>query len=190
MSLIPAFGIGIVNGWLFMAIFPLQWLAVLIIPKHITERTGHPESLKQDSKARTLGNLNMLTWFIATLYSIFLPLDTGTLWFYIGLVLAVIGIVIVIIASFNVAFTPPGRPFTGGVYKFSRHPMYLSMIFVYLGVSIAAASWLFVLFTIATFFLQRFQMLQEEGYCCRKFGDAYTEYMARTPRWLGIPKTA
>ena len=189
MSLIPAFDIGLVNGWLFMAIYPLQWLVVLVIPKHVAERTGHPASLKQSRQARFLGNLNMLTWAIATLYSIFLPLQTGTPWFYAGLALAVIGVTIVITASFNVAATPTGRPFTGGAYRFSRHPMYLSMMFVYLGVSVASLSWLFLLFTAATFFLQRFQMLQEEGYCCAIFGDAYRRYMDRTPRWLGMPKS-
>lgn len=41
MSWIPAFEIGAVNGWLFMIIYPLQWLAVLVVPKHVAERTGH-----------------------------------------------------------------------------------------------------------------------------------------------------
>jgi len=62
------------------------------------------------------------------------------------------------------------------------------MILVYLGVSIAAASWLFFLLTIVTYFLQRYQMIQEEGYCCEKFGRPYNDYMGRTPRWIGIPK--
>jgi len=48
--------------------------------------------------------------------------------------------------------------------------------------------WLFLLITVTTFFLQRFQMMQEEGYCREKFGDAYREYMNRTPGWIGIPK--
>jgi protein-S-isoprenylcysteine O-methyltransferase Ste14 len=66
--------------------------------------------------------------------------------------------------------------------------MYLSMIFVYLGVSIAAASWLFLLITVITFFLQLYQAKKEERYCCEKYGGAYREYMRRTPRWIGIPK--
>jgi protein-S-isoprenylcysteine O-methyltransferase Ste14 len=31
-------------------------------------------------------------------------------------------------------------------------------------------------------------ILVEERTCLNKFGNAYREYMDRTPRWLGIPK--
>jgi len=127
-------------------------------------------------------------WIGATLYSVFLPLDIGTVWFYIGLVVFVIGVTILISATLSVARAAADEPFTGGIYRFSRHPMYFSMIAVYMGVSIAAASWLFLLITVITFFLQRFQMMQEEGYCCEKFGHAYREYMNGTTRWIGIPK--
>jgi len=189
MTLIPTFEIGIWNAWLFMIIFLLQWLAVLVVPKHIVERTSHPTDLKQDRKGKVMGRITAAFWIGATLYSIFLPLDIGTVWFYVGLGTFVIGVVILVFATLSVARTTADEPFTRGIYRFSRHPMYLSMILVYVGVSIAAASWLFLLITVITFFLQRFQMMQEEDYCCGKFGHAYREYMNKTPRWIGIPKS-
>jgi len=188
MSLIPVFEIGVWNAWLFMIIFPLQWLAVLVVPKYIAERTSHPADFKQDRRGKVMGRVTETFWIGATLYSIFLPLDIGTVWFYVGLAAFVIGMMILIFATLTVARTAADEPFTGGIYRFSRHPMYLSMILVYVGVSIAAASWLFSLITVVTFFLQRFQMMQEEGYCCEKFSYAYREYMNGTPRWIGIPK--
>jgi len=188
VSLIPAFEIGVWNAWLFMIIFPLQWLAVLVVPKYIAERTSHPADFKQDRRGKVMGRVTETFWIGATLYSIFLPLDIGTVWFYVGLAAFVIGMMILIFATLTVARTAADEPFTGGIYRFSRHPMYLSMILVYVGVSIAAASWLFLLITVVTFFLQRFQMMQEEEYCCEKFSYAYREYMNGTPRWIGIPK--
>lgn len=189
MSLIPAFEIGIWNAWLFMIIFPLQWLAAFVVPKHIVEKTGHPDGLKQDRKGKMMGRANETCWIGASLYSVFLPLNIGTAWFYAGLGAFIIGAVLLVLATLSVARTAVGEPFTGGVYRFSRHPMYLAMIIVYLGVSIAGASWLFLLITALTFFLQRFQMMREEGYCAEKFGRAYGEYMNKTPRWIGIPKS-
>jgi len=188
MSLVPAFEIGVWNAWWFMCVFPLQWMLVIIIPRHIAEKTGHPAGLKQDRKGKTIGSLTNIVWIIATLYSIFLPLQTGTAWFYAGLAVFIIGAIILISATLKVYQTAADAPFTGGIYRFSRHPMYLSMFFVYAGVSIAAASWLFLFITIITFFLQSLQAIREENYCLERYGDAYRAYLGRTSRWLGIPK--
>lgn len=186
MSLIPAFEPGIWNAWLFMIIFLLQWLAVLAVPKHISERTGHPSEIKRNRKDNIIGWLTEIVWIGAILYSIFLPFHTGTAWFYIGLSLFTIGLIVLVSATVTVARTPADKPFTGGVYRFSRHPMYLSMMLIYAGVSIATLSWLFGLITVITFFLQSLQMSREELYCSSKFGSAYLKYKERTPRWLGI----
>jgi protein-S-isoprenylcysteine O-methyltransferase Ste14 len=188
VSLIPAFDIGVWNAWIFMIVYPLQWLVAIMSSKRIAMRTGDPPELKQERQYRLMGTATMVMWAIASLYSIFLPLHTGTAWFYIGLAVALLGIVTVIIATVNVSRTPADAPFTGGVYRFSRHPMYLSMIMVYFGVSVAAASWLFFLITIVTVILLHYGMILEEEYCCEKFGPSYREYRDRTPRWLGIPK--
>lgn len=188
MSLIPAFSIGVCNAWLFMIIYPLQWIVVLILPKQIGDRTSHPAEFKNDLSGQVSVRVTEIFWVGATLYSIFLPLAVGMTWLYAGLGVFAVGLVILVWATLVVVRTAPDKPFTTGIYRFSRHPMYLSMIFVYLGVSIASASWLFLLITVITFFLQQLQMINEEKYCCRKFGDVYVEYMNRTPRWIGLPK--
>jgi protein-S-isoprenylcysteine O-methyltransferase Ste14 len=188
MSWVPAFEIGVWNAWLFMIIYPLQWLAVIIVPKHIAERTSHAPEIVWTWQDKIMAFLTQGFWIGATLYSIFVPFQTGTPWLWTGLALFIIGLAVLVAASLSVAGTPADKPFTSGVYRFSRHPMYLSMFIVYLGVSLAAASWLFFLITIITFFLQRYQAKKEERQCCEQLGDTYREYLAKTPRWLGIPK--
>ena len=188
MSLTPAFKWGLCNGWLFMIVFPLQWLAVVVLPARIAARTGHPAELRLSRGARIMSGLTQFFWIGATLYSIFLPLRPGTTWFTAGLLVFAGGLALLISATFSVARAEAGKPFTSGIYRFSRHPMYLSMILVYAAVSVAAASWLFTLITLITIVLQRYQAIQEERYCLDRFGQAYREYMARTPRWLGVPR--
>lgn len=188
MSLVPAFEIGIWNAWTFTIIYPLQWLVVVIMSRQTATRTDDPAELKQNRRYRFLSSATMITWVVASLYSIFLPLCIGTAWFYTGLTAALLGIITVTLATANVYRTPADTPFTTGAYRFSRHPMYLSMIMVYLGVSIAAASWLFLLITITTFFLLRYGMIQEEKFCAEKFGHEYRNYIGKTPRWLGLPR--
>ncbi len=171
-----------------LIVFPLQWLAVVVLPGHIVEKTGDPADLRQSRAAKIAALSSAIFWIGATLYSIFLPLRAGTLWFYGGLAIFGGGLAILSFATLSVARAEAGKPFSGGIYRFSRHPMYLSMFLVYAAVSVAAASWLFALITIVTFFLQRSQAIQEENYCLNKFGQAYRQYLARTPRWIGVPR--
>jgi protein-S-isoprenylcysteine O-methyltransferase Ste14 len=187
MSLIPAFEIGFWNAWLFMIIYPLQWLAVIVVPKHLAERTSHAHDIIRTRRDRVMAFFTQGLWIGATLYSIFIPLETGEIWMWVGLALFVVGLSILILATITVAFTPGGSPFSSGIYRFSRHPMYFSMFLVYLAVSIATASWLFFLITFVTFFLQRYQAKKEEKYCCEQFGRAYADYMENTSRWMGLP---
>jgi protein-S-isoprenylcysteine O-methyltransferase Ste14 len=160
---------------------------VVIVPKHVADRTSHAPEIIQSRQDKVMAYLTQGFWIGATLYSIFLPLCIGTVWFYIGLTVFVIGLIMLVSATLSVYKAPANEPFTAGIYRLSRHPMYLSMILVYTGVSIAAASWLFFLLTIVTFFLQRYQVINEERYCCEKFGSAYRDYMGRTSRWVGVP---
>jgi protein-S-isoprenylcysteine O-methyltransferase Ste14 len=189
MSWIPSFEIGIWNAWLFMIVYPLQWLAVILVPKHIAERTSHAPEIIQTRQDKVTAYLTQGIWIGATLYSIFVPFQVGTPWLWTGLALFAIGLLVLVLATLAVANTPKDRPFTTSVYRYTRHPMYLSMFFVYLGVCVAAASWLFFLITVITFFLQNYQASKEEKSCLGEYGDKYREYMERTPKWLGIPKS-
>ena len=184
MDWVPAFEPGVWNAWLFMIIYPLQWLAVIILPD-IGARTSHAPEIINSRKDRIMSWLTQGIWIGATLYSIFLPLRTDTPWVWVGLAIFLAGLAVLVAATFAVAAAPADKPFTSGIYRFTRHPMYLSMLTVYLAVSVASLSWLFALITLATFFLQRHQAMKEENQCTRIFGREYEEYMRRTSRWLG-----
>jgi len=189
MFLIPAFEIGIWNAWLFMSVFLLQWLAVSLAGKRVSDRTGHPTDMERNKSDKRGGMVAMITWLTATFYSIFLPLYLGTIWFYIGLSVFLFGLIILTITTLNFATAPYDKPITSGLYRYSRHPMYLAMFLVYFGVSLATASWLFFLLTIVTVVLQHSPATLEEHYCCKKYGDTYRKYLDRTPRWIGVPKS-
>jgi len=189
MSLIPAFEIGVWNAWLFMSSFLLQWLAVSLAGKRVYQRTGRPADMTRSKSERRIGIAATITWLIATIYSIFLPLQLGTMWFYIGLGVFLAGLIILIVATLNFAKAPHDKPITGGLYRYSRHPMYLAMFLIYIGTSLASASWLFFLLAIAAVVLVRPEAILEERYCLEKYGNAYCEYVNKTPRWVGIPKS-
>ena len=188
MSLVPAFEIGVWNAWLFMSIFILQMIAVMLMGKRMLERTGHPSMTRQSKPERYSGILGNTVWISATIYSIFLPFQLDTFWFYLGLVIFLAGFMILVLSTVSFASSPEDKPVTNGVYRISRHPVYLSLILVYIAVSTAAASWIFLLLAIAIIYWVRVEALVEERYCLQRYGVEYRDYTDRTPRWIGIPK--
>jgi protein-S-isoprenylcysteine O-methyltransferase Ste14 len=189
MSLIPAFEIGVWNAWIFMVLelltFPLFFrVATPRAPKKESHNVATLPRVK-----RTLLYSSKIIYIPATIYSVFLPIQLGNLWFYIGFPVTLIGLITSALVIVNWASSPPGKPVTGGLYRYSRHPMYATAFIFFLGVSIITASWVFLLFTIlligASFY---FAPLEEES-CLEEYGDAYRDYMDKTPKYLGLPKS-
>jgi protein-S-isoprenylcysteine O-methyltransferase Ste14 len=188
MSLVPAFEIGVWNAWIFMSVFVIQMLVMFLLGKQVWSRSSVPAAVARNGAEKRAGIIGNAIWGLATLYSIFLPLKLGTLWFSIGFPIFFLGVMIIAIATADFAVTPPEMPITQGSYAFSRHPLYLSSFLIYIGTGIAAASWLFLLLGLANIFWVRTEARVEERYCLERYGDSYRRYMNRTPRWLGLPR--
>jgi protein-S-isoprenylcysteine O-methyltransferase Ste14 len=88
----------------------------------------------------------------------------------------------------NYATTPLGKPVTKGIYRISRNPIYLNGFVLYTGLGIACASWIMILCAVLWLVLLGIAVPAEERFLLEKYGDAYRQYMERTPRWVGIPK--
>jgi protein-S-isoprenylcysteine O-methyltransferase Ste14 len=72
-----------------------------------------------------------------------------------------------------------------GPYRFTRNPMYLGWVFVYVGAALLVnAVWPLLLLPVVIALVQRMFIRNEERYLERKFGDAYRQYKARVRRWL------
>jgi protein-S-isoprenylcysteine O-methyltransferase Ste14 len=75
---------------------------------------------------------------------------------------------------------------TAGVFGRIRHPMYLSLILMYLGLAISwGVAWMLfpaVFFSAVTVLIA----IQEEEFLLQKFGPQYEEYQRRVP-WRLLP---
>ncbi len=192
MSLVPELEIGLWNAWILKLLLPLHPLIMIIIDKFvgtgdIFKKMEAPVYNKTESIMNIFGSF--ILFFGLFIYSIFLPLQLGTAWFYAGFVLCVPGVVIWLIAIVNIADIPLGEPWNKGLYRYSRHPMYLASFLVLIGAGIASASWIFLLFSIVYIILSVVLVIVEERFCLEKFGTDYLEYMNRTPRWIGMPRS-
>ena len=183
-----AFEIGVLNAWIFMSVFIVQMLVMVFAGRWILKRSHVPEEARRNKLEQWAGLAGNILWLLALAYSIFLPLQLGTVWFPVGLGVFLIGLLILALATFNFIATPHNQVITRGVYRFSRHPMYLATLLIYLACSVAAASWLFLLIGILSVPCFRLEAFIEERHCLTAYGTAYQDYLNRTPRWIGILK--
>ncbi len=74
---------------------------------------------------------------------------------------------------------------TSGPFRFSRNPLYLFLIGLYLGVAVAVATvWPFLLVVPMLLVLHVGVVRREERYLDAKFGEPYRAYKASVRRWL------
>jgi len=191
VSPIPAFEIGVWNAWILQVLFFLTLsIPDFVMSKEAKERTKRAtESMPLSKTEKRLAlSTHAVIMPLTFIYSIFLPLKLGTVWLYLGLPILALALVITIMTSMNFAATPLGEPVTKGIYRISRHPIYLSAFLFYLGIGIASASWVLLLFALAWIIIWNIVVPAEERLLLEKYGEAYREYMNKTPRWIGIPK--
>ena len=195
MSLVPEFELGVWNAWIFFllhqggtsVILQLMYRGVWkdvwnVWKKSYTDHSSNKPGRRLDYSAYVV--------FIAIfVLMIFTPLKLNTVWFYVGLFIYLPGVILDFMAGVSWATNPLDKPITRGVYSISRNPMDFGNFLAIIGIGIACASWIFLLLAIVIITLMNMLVVNEERFCLKKYGNAYQEYMERTPRWIGIPRS-
>ena len=74
---------------------------------------------------------------------------------------------------------------TTGVYRLSRHPMYLGFVLILLGLAILLGSLTpFIVVPLFALLMDRAFIVVEEGMLAEKFGQVWLDYKQRTRRWV------
>jgi len=82
-------------------------------------------------------------------------------------------------------YDPPRQLVTGQLYRWVRNPMYVALVIVLLGESVAFQSLALLAYTGAVWLAcHLFVLLYEEPALHRRFGAAYDTYRGQVPRWL------
>jgi protein-S-isoprenylcysteine O-methyltransferase Ste14 len=109
-------------------------------------------------------------------------------------VLALIGTILVIVAqvqmgrAWRIGVREGDAPLfvSHGLFRFSRNPIFVGMILVGLGAALAASIWwawaALLLFVVSC----AVQVRIEERHLEASFGQAYRDFCAKVPRWIGM----
>ena len=193
MTLVPVLEVGIWNAWILWLV---QFVCMVVPDFFMNEeaKAGAKRAAQMPNFSRTEKILALSTHAIimpfSIIYSVFLPLKIDTPWFYAGLAIFILALIVSLLTTLGFARTPVDKPVTGGIYRISRHPIYLSGFLVNLSIGIACASWVILLCAVLWVVSWQIVIPAEERSLIEKYGSAYREYMNRTPRWIGIPKRA
>ena len=117
----------------------------------------------------------------------------STPWHTAGLVPLALGVALNLVAGKSFmrsgnpirAFEPPQTLVTGGVYRFSRNPMYLGMVLMLAGIAILLGSLTpFIIIPVFATAIDRVFIVAEEAVLEQRFGDQWNQYRRMVRRWL------
>jgi protein-S-isoprenylcysteine O-methyltransferase Ste14 len=175
------------NGWIFTICLVVRRPLLKLVRRDLWEKMVSPAATEQSRRQRIIGVLAIAAKWSVVVYSVFLPLRTGTAGFYLGLPLTVLGVTLYAIAWINFATTGLNQPVTRGLYRYSRHPMEVTPFITLAGLSIATSSWFLFLLSSAFTALSCLAAVPHEHFWLAKYGDAYRKYLNHTPRWFPHP---
>ena len=78
----------------------------------------------------------------------------------------------------------PDKLITTGVFAYSRNPIYLAFAFILLGEFLIFSNWLLLVYLGAGIWLFHRQLLREEAYLKKHYGQEYLDYCHRVRRYL------
>ncbi len=110
----------------------------------------------------------------------------------VGLALVVIGLIIAIVAavtlrrfySSTLVIRKDHQLITRGVYRFTRHPIYLGVLMVSMGMPVYVSSLYGLLIMLALIPLVLNRIRMEERMLSDEFGDAYRAYQGATRKLI------
>lgn len=111
----------------------------------------------------------------------------------IGWVIALVSLIVVILGLrvFRAANNPvmPYKPVSSlmiqGVFKLTRNPLYLSLLLLYIGISIFINFWWPIVFVpVLIVMINQLVIAKEEAYLTRRFGKEYQQYCEHVRRWI------
>lgn len=136
------------------------------------------------AKDKLNGAISSLFQIALLVLSLFVPFKTGTAWFWVGATLYVLASIAFIWSFHSYGAADLNATIQGGIYRWSRNPMYFFYFVGTLGICIATASLWMLLLLIPFGISMHLTVLGEERYCEQTYGKSYLAYKQKTPRYL------
>ncbi|QHQ59790.1 phospholipid methyltransferase [Anaerocolumna sedimenticola] len=149
------------------------------------------EALKRAALfAPMIGKEKVALWFyqisniLIFVYLCFLKIKTDPYWFYVGLAIYGLGVLLCLVSVLNFAKPAENGINLKGLYQLSRNPMYLVYFIYFLGCSLLTRSLILLAILFVFQISAHWIILSEERWCVKKFGQEYIDYMNKVRRYI------
>jgi len=161
MELMPIFRLGLMNAWwlILPMVLPMAYLAATKkeVAARMSDMTGYYTREKFFTVAASLAP-----------YPFMISIGVASF-----------------ITTIRVFVTTPlDKPFSAGIYRISRNPLYVSATLIFFGICLVTANVLLFAWLVIIVVPQHFMILAEERVCREKYGTEFERYMAKVPRYL------
>lgn len=183
MAWFPPLQLGWLNGWIPAALFYLVYLCLLLIfPREVVSWLY---DRSQWTRQQTLlGSVGLPFAFAGLGLILATPLKINLPVFWVGLGGYLLGFAGFIWSMISFRSTPLNQPVTGGLYRASRNPQWLTFVLTLLSICLMIGSWTALGLFSVRIMLNHFRILGEEQACLEKYGASYQEYMKAVPRYI------
>ncbi len=133
------------------------------------------------------GILFLIVWGTDSFFLKITTFPAAYLHVYVRLLLCILvtGLGFALLRSHATDYTKLGTSVVReGPYRFIRHPIYMSVLLILLGLAISTLSVAGIFVWLLFFGFYDYISVYEESILSKKFGKEYTNYMQETPRWF------
>lgn len=169
----------------FFTVIPLiliRYWILSIIDKKSLKRAGFFAPLIGREKVAFW--VYQITTVLILLSLLLLKIKTDSDWFYIGLGVYSLGIILYAVSIVNFAKPKMNGINLNGLYRVSRNPMYISYFIYFLGCVLLTHSLILFALLICFQVSSHWIILSEERWCIKKFGEEYIKYMNKVRRYI------
>ena len=168
--------------WALIPLLIIRFIVLGMLDKHALKRAAYfPRRAGKEIPAYIVYQISNIFIFLLLF---FLRINVDAPLFFVGLVVYGFGNSVCLIAAVNFAGPQKNGFNNNGLYKISRHPMYIGYFLYFLGCVLLTDS-LLLLALVAVFQVSaHWIILSEERWCVEKFGEEYILYMNKVRRYL------
>lgn len=160
----------------------IRFVLLSIVDKESLKRAAFFAPLVGKEKAAYW--LYQISNIMIFVYLYFLNIKTDSYWFYIGLAIYGLGVILCIFSVLNFAKPEENGINLKGLYQVSRNPLYVAYFIYFFGCVLLTQSLILLAILLVFQISAHWIIKSEERWCIQKFGEEYINYMNKVRRYI------